>query len=393
VAVPGREATQALWYAFLIDCRSKESEMPRLASPAGLVALVCLLVPPAPVRAAEAVQGTLVALNKAEASASLIDLASGRVVATVPTGEGPHEVAVSPDGRRAVVTNYGTRQAPGSSLTLIDIAGARVERTVDLKDHQRPHGVEWLPGGVDVVVTSEEQKALIVVDLEDGRVIRTVKTDQEISHMVAMAPNGRRAFVANIGSGSVSVIDIEKGERLANIPTGEGAEGITVTPGGKEVWVTNRAADTITVLNARSLEIVKEIPCASFPIRAKATPGGQFVLVSNARSGDLAVFDVASKEERHRISMELTAEVTEGRLFGGRFGDSSVPIGILVEPGGWRAYVANANADVISIVDLKEWRTDGYLTAGKEPDGLAYSPLVMVESETEANGSGEKPGS
>jgi YVTN family beta-propeller protein len=223
-------------------------------------------------------------------------------------------------------------------------------------------------------------------------VIRTVKTDQETSHMVAMAPNGRRAFVANIRSGSVSVIDIEKGERLANIPTGEGAEGITVTPGGKEVWVTNRAADTLTVLNAKSLEIIAEIPCASFPIRAKATPGGKYVLVSNARSGDLAVFEVASKEEKHRIPLELTAEVTEGRLFGGRFGDSSVPIGILIEPKGGRAFVANANADVISVVDLKEWKTDGYLTAGKEPDGLAYSPVTVGSGAGDEEDSEEKKG-
>ena len=367
--------------------------MPRLAQAAGLAILVCLLLPPVPAFGADTVEGTLIVLNKAEATASLIDLASGRVVATVPTGRAPHEVAVSPDGKRAVVTNYGTREEPGSSLTVIDIAGARAEKTIELKDHRRPHGVEWLSSGLDVVVTSEEKQALIVVDLQDGLVIRTVKTDQETSHMVAMAPNGRRAFVANIGSGSVSVIDIEKGERLANIPTGEGAEGITVTPGGKEVWVTNRAADTITVLNARSLEIIKEIPCASFPIRARATPGGKYVLVSNARSGDLAVFDVATKEEKHRIPLELTAEVTEGRLFGGRFGDSSVPIGILIEPKGGRAYVANANADVISIVDLKEWKTDGYLTAGKEPDGLGYSPVIMGgEGTDDKKESGEKQG-
>src|SRR5512137_2256508 len=82
--------------------------------------------------------GTLVVLNKSEATASLIDLASGIEVATLRSGNGPHEVAVSPDGRTAVATNYGTREEPGSSLTVIDVAGARVVRTGDPGPGRRP---------------------------------------------------------------------------------------------------------------------------------------------------------------------------------------------------------------------------------------------------------------
>ena len=99
-----------------------------------------------------ALQGTLVVLNKSEASASLIDLATEAVVATVATGEGPHEVAVSPDGRRALATNYGTQAAPGSTLTLIDIEDGRALRTIALGEHRRPHGVAWLPDGRRAVV-------------------------------------------------------------------------------------------------------------------------------------------------------------------------------------------------------------------------------------------------
>ena len=61
---------------------------------------------------------TLVVLNKAEATASLIDLDTGKVKKTLPTGDGPHEVAVSPDGTVALVTNYGNSKADGNSLTV-----------------------------------------------------------------------------------------------------------------------------------------------------------------------------------------------------------------------------------------------------------------------------------
>jgi YVTN family beta-propeller protein len=321
-------------------------------------------------------QGTLVVLNKAEATASLVDLASGRLAASVATGLGPHEVAVSPDGQRALATNYGSREAQGSTLTLIDIPGARVAATIDLGRFRRPHGVRWLDDE-RAVVTSEASRSLLVVDVARGRVAREIQTDQETSHMVAVTPDGARAFVANIGSGSVTAIDLEAGEVLAQIPTGEGAEGIDVTPDGREVWVTNRAADSLSVIDAASLAVVATVACGEFPIRVRLTPDGRHALVSNARSADLAVFDVASRSEVARVRFAEQAGSPEGRLFGDRFGNSSVPIGVVVSPDGARAWVAHANADRISVVDLAAWQVSGHLTAGREPDGMAYSPALV----------------
>src|SRR5687768_3456595 len=102
---------------------------------------------------------TLIVANKAEATVSLIDLASGKVAATLPVGTGPHEVAVSPDGRLALIANYGTGGQPGSSLTLIDIPGAKVVKTIDLGEYRRPHGMGFI-GNDRALVTSEASKEI-----------------------------------------------------------------------------------------------------------------------------------------------------------------------------------------------------------------------------------------
>lgn len=321
--------------------------------------------------AVSAQAATLLVANKSEATVSLLDLSSGKVAATLPTGKAPHEIAVSPSGKRALISNYGTREEPGSTLTLVDVPGAKVEKTIDLGDFKRPHGMVFTSEG-RALVTSEASKALLVVDVDAGKVLQSIVTGQEVSHMVAVTPDGKRAFIANIGSGSVTAIDLAAGKSLGDIKTGDGAEGIDATPDGKHVWVTNRAADTVSVLDAGSLAVVASVPSASFPIRAKVTPDGKHVLVTNARSGDLAVFSAADRSLERKVPLALTAAVrTEGRLMA--FGDSSVPIGVLVEPSGKRAFVAHANADEISIVDLTEWKKVGSLTAGKEPDGMGYS--------------------
>lgn len=320
---------------------------------------------------------TLVVANKAEATVSLIDLASGQVRATLPTGEGPHEVAVSPDGRLALVSNYGTRQAPGNTLTLLDVAGAQVVRTIDLGEHRRPHGMAWLPDGQRAVVTAEGSGSLLVVDAIGGGILAALPTRQEVSHMVALTSDGRRAFVANIRSGSVTAVDLEKLEVLASVPTGAGAEGVAVTPNGGQVWVTNRAADTVTVLDAQSLEVLITLPSPAFPIRAAVTPDGTRVLVTGARSGDLKVFDATSRTLARTVPLGVAATETAGRLFGDAFGSSSVPIGVVVSGDGRHAFIAHANADVITVLDLKSWQALPPLRAGKEPDGMGWSPLAV----------------
>ena len=334
-----------------------------------------LAVAVATVIAAGAAADTLVVLNKSDATASLIDLARGVAVATLPTGQAPHEVDVSPDGRLALVANYGTREAPGSTLTMIDVPAARVLRTIDLAPHKRPHGVKWLDGR-RAAVTAEESKALLIVDVETGRVASVIATGQEVSHMVALTPDRARAFVASIGSGTVTAIDLASSKVAGVIPTGKGAEGIDVTPDGAQVWVTNREADTVSVLDARTLAVVAALPSKSFPIRARVTPDGRWVLVSNARTGDLAVFDARARSEARRIPLKAELRATEGRLM--TFGDSSVPIGVVVHPGGKRAWVAHANADVITVLDLEQWKPVGTLTAGREPDGMAYSAVAVT---------------
>ena len=207
---------------------------------------------------------TLVVANKAEATASLINLESGTVVATLPTGEGPHEVGISPDGQFAMVSNYGRRGNPGNSLTLIDIASASVVKTIDLGEYSRPHGVEWIDKD-RVAVTVEGNQALIVVDVEQASVSKVIKTDQEVSHMVALDPARQRAYTTNMGSASLTVIDLEAAKRLMNIKTGKGAEGLAVTAGEGHIWVTNRDEDTITVLDGDSLEPLKTILLEGFP--------------------------------------------------------------------------------------------------------------------------------
>ncbi|NOX37148.1 MAG: beta-propeller fold lactonase family protein [Calditrichaeota bacterium] len=326
-------------------------------------------------QAAEGPPGTLIVLNKSDASAWLIRLKDGQKIADIPTGDGPHEVAVSPDGKLAVVTNYGGK-TPGNSLTVIDIPNRSVVKTIDLGEYARPHGILFFSDGKRVAVTAEARQSLLIVDVPSGKIIQAIPTNQETSHMVALAPDEKRAFVANIRSNSISVLDIPSGKLEKIIPTGAGAEGIAVTPDGTHIWVSNRAADTITIIDATNLNILRNVPCPGFPIRVQMTARSPVALVSCARAGDVKAFNWKTGEQVATIKMNVTAvQDTVSRLFRGVFGESPVPIGVLIHPSGRRAYVANSNADVVVEMDLNSWEIVRFFRTGKQPDGLGFSPI------------------
>lgn len=318
-------------------------------------------------------QSILMVINKSENSATVLDPESGKKLAELITGVSPHEVAFTPVSQQAVITNYGTRENPGSSLTVVDLKSFSVSKTINLERYRRPHGIQFFSDGKRIAVTVEGNQALLVVNIETGEIEKVIHTEQRTSHMVVLSRDERYAFVANIESGSISVLNLEESRLVKNIETGEGAEGLDISPNGKELWVANRAEDSIAIVDTDRLEVVEKLACSSFPIRVRFTPDGKNVMVSNARSGDVAVFSFEDRREVQRVTMEYTATETEDRLLD--FKLSPVPIGIVFDPTYQKAFVANSNADIVSVIDLKKWQVSGRLKAGKEPDGMVFTLL------------------
>ena len=319
--------------------------------------------------AAAAQQPALVVLNKGEASASIISLSDGRIVATMPVGDGPHEVAISPDGRWAVAANYGGRAA-GNSLTVLDLETRRPVRTIDLASYARPHGIAWMPDGKRVVVTSEQARALVVVDVPNGRVDRAISTGQP-GHLMTLSKDGHRAWTANIASGSMSLVDLDRGVVVKTVVTGKGPEGHDVSPNGRELWAADRSLNRITVLDASTLDSLASIPTGDFPNRVHFTPDGRWVLVSNIRSGTVDVIDAATRQPVDHITFGFDSTRANPTMLGA-MGRSPQPEGILIAPDGKRAWIALSAMNRIAEVDLATRKVVRYLTTGQEPDGMGY---------------------
>jgi YVTN family beta-propeller protein len=297
----------------------------------------------------------LLVVNKSSGTLSALDPQTGEEVAVATTGFAPHEVAVTADGALAVVTDYGTGALPGKTLTVIELAGFRVARTIDLTPHTMPHGIAPLADGT-VWVTTEGSRHVLRVDPQAGAIVTAVETSQQATHQVAVSEARDRVITANIGSGNATVVDGSSGAVVAHVATGAGAEGIDVHPDGRRVYVTNRAAGTLSEIDLETNTVTRSLPVGSFPIRVKVVPDGRLSLVSNAIGNEVVAVDLSRWTVEQRLSVGTT------------------PVGILITPDGGTAFVANTADDRITVIDLATWRVSSTLTAGQEPDGMAWVP-------------------
>ncbi len=317
------------------------------------------------VAALTAAADVLVVLNKSDHEAALVDPATYEVLARLPTGKGPHEAAASPDGRYVFVSNYGSfavfregerpQMQPGTTLTVIDLKERKVKATFDLGDYKQPHGIHVSRDSSRVWVTCEGTKAVLELDAATGKILKTWETSQDVSHMVVATPDETKLYVANIGSGSVTVID-RSTDIVKSIPTGAGAEGIDVSSDGREVWVSNRGANSVSVINAGKDQVLVTFESGgTMPIRVKFTPDGKQAWVSNARSNSVTVFDA--------VTRQLLDTIVVG----------AVPVGILMTPDGRRAFVANTNDNKVTVIDVPTRKLLRTFSTGTEPDGMAWA--------------------
>jgi len=301
---------------------------------------------------------TLLVVNKRDAALAFVDPASMKVLGKVSTGEGPHEVAVSGDGKTAVVCNYGTGPNPGSTLTVVDVVARKEIRRVTLPGLLRPHGIQAI--GSRFYITTEGSRAVMRYDAAADRVDWISGTGQDGTHMIVVAPGEKKIYTANIGSNSVSVLDLTNAPRattLKQIAVAKGPEGIDLAPNGSALWAAGRTPEGgISIIDPKTDSVVRTIPTATkFANRLKFTPDGTKVLISDPTLNEIWIFDAATGDQIKKIPT------------------APGPSGILLTADGKRLYVACASAGKVLAIDTATWAVVGEVETGTEPDGLAYA--------------------
>jgi DNA-binding beta-propeller fold protein YncE len=302
--------------------------------------------------AAPAAAETLLIGNKGEDTLSLIALDSGTELARLPTGKMPHEIAISPDGKQAAVVAYG-----GTTIDVFDVAAKTKLKTIDISPNQRPHGLLWLSDG-RLVATAEGSQSVAVV--APGGTLASIATGQQGTHMIAVAPDNRTAYTANIASGTVSILDLKDAKKLRDFTIGGKPEGLALAKGGRELWVGDLEAPRVSVWDTATGEKVAELPVDPVAIRVLASPDGKLIATSNIAAGTISLFDAETRAPVKTIM--VSGEQAKGQVT------------LLFSADSKRLYAAETGHDMVAEIDVASGKVLRRIAGGKNGDGLAIAP-------------------
>jgi DNA-binding beta-propeller fold protein YncE len=304
--------------------------------------------------------GWLLVTNKADQTLSIVDPATNKQVATLPEGGNTcHELATTPDGKRAFMPIYGDSGVgkPGTDgqlLRVVDVAKREITNTLDYGHGVRPHCAVYNQATNLLYVTTEIDNSVSIIDPVALKIVGSIPTGEPESHMLAVTRDGKRGYTANVSTGTVSVLDLEGKKLVTTIPISAKTQRISLSVDDRWVFTSDQTKPQLVVIDTKTNEVANRIDIPDFGYGTAPTPDGKSLLVC-CGLGTVAVVDLEAKKVVREFQLPRA------------------PQEILVRPDGAVAYVSCDFSAKIGVIDLQKWEVSALIEVGKNADGLAWA--------------------
>lgn len=304
----------------------------------------------------------LLVAQKGDQSLAIVNPEDGRVIANVAeNGVTGHEVAASPDGRIAVVPIYGNSGVgqpgtDGSNILFIDVAAHKIVGNVQLPHGERPHCPKFGPDGL-LYVTTELDHTVTVIDPRTYKILGAIPTGQAESHMLVISRDGKRGYTANVGPGTVSVLDMEARKVVKIIPVSGQVQRIAISNDDRWVFTSDQTMPRMAVIDTASLKVARWVPLDGLGYGAAPSTDGRWLLVAVPASNDVDVIDLRTMKMVRTVPL----------------GADAFPQEVLVRPDGKAAYVSCQGTNRVAEIDLATWKVTRTIATGRGTDGLSWA--------------------
>lgn len=214
-----------------------------------------------------------------------IDVASLTIDKVVPVGAVPKYVAITPDGKNVLVTNWCSW-----NLSVIDAAAAKETARIDLGGRY-PRGIVAGPDNKTAYVALMGSNKVVTVDLASKAVADFAKPGNGPRHIVA-SPDGKFLYVTNNSSGTVVKLDRATGATLATATVGSEPRSMAISSDGLAVYVVNYGEGSMTKIATATMAAMQTVKTDASPIGITYEPTTKSVWVA-CYGGSLLAFDDA----------------------------------------------------------------------------------------------------
>lgn len=306
-------------------------------------------------------KGLLLVAIKGEDSLGIIDPRTESLVAKIPEGGVTgHEVAATPDGKLAFVPIYGNAGVGepgtnGSKIAVMDLTSHKVVGNIDFGKGVRPHDPVFGPKNGLLYVTTELNRSITVIDPVTLKIVGSVPTSQDQSHMLVISHDGRRGYTANVGPGTVSVLDLVGRRTITVIPVSKQIQRIALSVDGKELFTADQTKPQLAVIDTATNKIKAWVPLPGLGYGSAVTPDGNWLLIANPLIHKVSAINLQTLKVEHILDFPVR------------------PQAIVVNPNGRLAYVSCDTSRKVGVIDLADWKVTKLIDVGPGVDGMRWA--------------------
>jgi len=249
----------------------------------------------------------------------------------------------------------GKPGSDGSNLVVIDIASRKVIGNVDFGHGVRPHCPLFGPRDGLLYVTTELENSISIIDPHTLKIVGSIPTGRPESHMLAISSDGRYGYTTNVGSGTVSVLDMKARKTLEVIAVAPIIQRSTLSKDDHLAFTSDQTKPQLAVIDTSTKKVKSWIPLPASGYGTAATPDGRWLVVAMQAARQVAIVDLQTMKVAHTIDVP------------------AAPQEVLIRPDGAVAYVSCDASHKVAEIQVSDWTLSRLIDAGPGADGLAWA--------------------
>ncbi len=292
-----------------------------------------------------------IVLNSAEASVSLIDMPTRKVIKTVPVGKEPHHLMLTPDQKTLLIAN-----AAGNDVQLMNPVNG--ELTGKIPEIIDPYQIGYSPNHKWFIANGNrlDRVDIYAADGANLKLAKTIKLAKTPSH-IAYTSDSKIAFITLQDSSELAAIDLATQTLLWKMPTGNTPAGLWMTPGDQYLLVGITGEDNVQVIDWKNRKEVKRILTGKGAHNFRPLGDKKQVFVSNRIASTISLINMQT--------LEKVGDIT---------GLPSGPDDMEITPDGKTMWVTFRFAKKVGVIDIPSMKLIATIPVGKSPHGVFFTP-------------------
>jgi YVTN family beta-propeller protein len=297
-----------------------------------------------------------IVLNSGEATVSLIDMPSRKVIKTVPVGKEPHHLMMSPDQKTLLIAN-----AAGNDVALMNpVSGELTGKIPDIID---PYQIGYSPNHKWFIANGNRLDRVDVYHAQgaDLKLAKSIKLGKTPSH-VAFTADSKIAFITLQDSNGLAAIDLDSQAVIWKMPTGKVPAGVWMTPGDQYLLIGITGEDNVQVIDWKNRKEVKRIFTGKGAHNFRPLGDKKHVFLSNRIASTISLINMQT--------LEKVGDIT---------GLPAGPDDMEITPDGKTLWVTFRFSKKVGVIDIPSMKLVTVIPVGKSPHGVFFTPRAAWE--------------